>query len=295
MSGPLLQIRALRLAMRTFDGEQEVLRGVDIAIERGQILGIVGETGSGKSLTGLSVSRLVPTPPGRYLDGEIRFDGHDMLALDEARIRPFRGRRIGMIFQDPTTNLNPSFRIGEQIVDVALHAGRVDPAVLGLARGASRRAMRRAAWAQAQALLDRVGIADAARRMEDYPHQFSGGMRQRVLIAMALIGAPELLIADEPTTALDVSVQAQILRLIHQLVRERNLTVMFITHNLGVVAQLCTHVGVMYAGRIVEYGPVRQIFKQPREAYTRALLAAVPTAATPRGALRSFASLQASP
>ena len=294
MSGSLLEIRGLRLAMKTFDGDQEVLRGVDITVERGQILGIVGETGSGKSLTGLSVSRLVPTPPGRYLAGEIRFDGHDMLAMDEARVRPFRGRRIGMIFQDPTTNLNPSFRIGEQIVDVALHAGRVDPAVLGLVRGASRRAMRRAAWAQAQALLERVGIDDAARRMEDYPHQFSGDMRQRVLIAMALIGAPELLIADEPTTALDVSVQAQILRLIHQLVRERNLTVMFITHNLGVVAQLCTHVGVMYAGRIAEYGPVRQIFKQPREAYTRALLAAVPTAATPRGALRSFASPQAS-
>ncbi len=291
----LLEISGLRLAMKTFDGESEVLCGVDLVLERGQILGIVGETGSGKSLTGLSVSRLVPTPPGRYLGGEIRFDGQDMLALGEDRIRPYRGRRIGMIFQDPTTNLNPSFRIGEQIVDVALHAARVDPAVLGLARGATHRAMRRAAWPLATALLDRVGIADAARRMEDYPHQFSGGMRQRVLIAMALIGAPELLIADEPTTALDVSVQAQILRLIHQLVRERNLTVMFITHNLGVVAQLCTHVGVMYAGRIVEYGPVRQIFKQPRELYTRALLAAVPTAGTPRGALRSFASLQAAP
>ncbi|MBM3523447.1 MAG: ABC transporter ATP-binding protein [Alphaproteobacteria bacterium] len=285
----LLEISGLQLAMRSYAGENRVLNGIDLAIDRGEVWGVVGETGSGKSLTGLSVSRLVPCPPGRYLGGSIRFNGFEVLDASPAQMRQLRGTKIGMIFQDPTTNLNPAFRVGDQLLDVALHAGAIEPEILGLAAGASRRARRQAARALALTMLDKVGIPDPAARIDDYPHQFSGGMRQRVLIAMALIGRPELLIADEPTTALDVSVQAQILRLLYGLVRERNLTVMFITHNLGVVAQICSHVAVMYGGRILEAGPVRRIFKQPQHRYTRALLAAVPRRDTKRGELAGIA------
>ena len=285
----LLEIRDLHLHMRSFDGEAHVLNGINLKVERGEIWGVVGETGCGKSLTGLSVSRLVPAPPARYARGQILLEGEDLLAASEARMRALRGRRIGMIFQDPTTNLNPVFRVGEQLVDVALHAGRADPSLLGLPPGASRFALKRAAKARALSMLEHVGIPDAAARLQDYPHQFSGGMRQRVLIAMALIGRPRLLIADEPTTALDVSVQAQILRLIHDLVREHDLGVLFITHNLGVVAQLCTHVAVMYAGNVVEAGTVRGVLKQPVHPYTQALLAALPAAGMARGALQGLA------
>jgi oligopeptide/dipeptide ABC transporter ATP-binding protein len=284
----LLEISDLRLAMRSFDGDAQVLNGVNLAVDRGEIWGLVGETGCGKSLTGLSVPRLVPTPPGRYLGGAIRFGDRDLLREPESALRALRGRRIGMIFQDPTTNLNPAFRVGVQMIDVALHAGLQDASILGLGSSATRRARRDAARALAIGLLDKVGVPEAARRIDDFPHQFSGGMRQRVLIAMALIGKPELLIADEPTTALDVSVQAQILRLIHALVQEYRLAVLLITHNLGVVAQICSHVAVMYAGNIVETGPVRAVFKQPTHPYTLALLRAVPAAGVARGALRGL-------
>lgn len=278
----LLDIRDLHLAMRSFDGEAHVLNGISLSVERRQVWGLVGETGCGKSLTGLSVSRLVPTPPGRYMRGEIRFDGRDLLAMPERQVAALRGTRIGMIFQDPTTNLNPAFRIGTQLVDVALAAARRKPGVLA---GGGRRAAERLAVQ----MLEKVGIANAAERLHDYPHQFSGGMRQRVLIAMALVGQPDLLIADEPTTALDVSVQAQILRLIRSMVDEFDMGVLMITHNLGVVAQSCTHVAVMYAGNIVESGPVRDVLMHPRHPYTQALLAAIPTRGTARGALRGLA------
>jgi peptide/nickel transport system ATP-binding protein len=263
----------------------KILYGIDLKIERGEIWGVVGETGSGKSLTGLSVSRLIASPPAHYLNGSIEFNGKNVLKATDADMRALRGRQIGMIFQDPTTNLNPAFRIGTQLVDVALHAARSDPSVLGLLATASSRQFKQAAKLKAVEMLNRVGIPNAETRINDYPHQFSGGMRQRVLIAMALIGKPDLLIADEPTTALDVTVQAQILRLIHELVSERNIGVMMITHNLGVVAQLCTHVAVMYRGRILESGPVDQVLKNPSHAYTRALLNAVPTMSTKRGEL----------
>lgn len=278
----LLEIADLHLAIRSFDGEAHVLNGIELTVERQQVWGLVGETGCGKSLTGLSVSRLVPTPPGRYLRGAIRFEGQDLLSMPQAQVAALRGTRIGMIFQDPTTNLNPAFTIGTQLVDVALSAARRKPAVLA---GSGRAAARRLAIS----MLDKVGIANAANRLNDYPHHFSGGMRQRVLIAMALIGQPDLLIADEPTTALDVSVQAQILTLIRGMVHEFNMGVVMITHNLGVVAQSCTHVAVMYAGNIVESGTVRDVLKSPAHPYTRALLAAIPTRRTPRGGLRGLA------
>ena len=292
---PLLEISGLALAMRSFEGAALVLNGVDLSVERGEIWGLVGETGCGKSLTGLSVARLVPTPPGEYLGGTIRFAGRDLLRESEEGMRALRGRHIGMIFQDPTTNLNPVFRVSEQMTDVALHAGALDPSLLGLAPSAGSAERRRAARALAIRMLDRVGIVDAARRIDDYPHQFSGGMRQRVLIAKALIGRPDLLIADEPTTALDVSVQAQILALLRELVDEFNLAVILITHNLGVVAQLATHVAVMYAGAIVERGDVRAVLKRPAHPYTRALLAALPGAGSRRGALASLAGTVPSP
>ena len=285
----LLEIRDLHLGMQSFDGEARVLNGVSLAIARGEIWGVVGETGCGKSLTGLSVSRLVPSPPARYRGGAVLFDGQDVLALPESAVRKLRGRRIGMIFQDPTTNLNPSFRIGEQLADVALAAGRHSPEILGLTAVAGRAERRRAARSLALRMLESVGIADAAARLDDYPHQFSGGMRQRVLIAMALIAQPELLIADEPTTALDVSVQAQILALLKAMVTERGMAVMLITHSLGVVATTCTHVAVMYAGNIVERGTVAQVIRAPRHPYTRALLAAIPTRHVRRGELAGLA------
>ncbi|MEM5461538.1 ABC transporter ATP-binding protein [Paraburkholderia phytofirmans] len=284
----LLEIRDLHLKIRTFDGEAHVLHGINLSVERGQIWALVGETGCGKSLTGLSVSRLVATPPASYPRGSIKLNGRDILSATEQEMRALRGRHVGMIFQDPTTNLNPVFRVSTQMIDVALHAGALDPGILGVVPNASRRQRVAAARRLAIAMLDKVGIPDAASRVDDYPHQFSGGMRQRVLIAMALIGRPELLIADEPTTALDVSVQAQILKLIYELVREFNLGVVLITHSLGVVAQLCSHVAVMYAGNIVESGAVRAVFKHPAHPYTQALLAAVPVAGTRRGDLKGL-------
>ena len=278
----LLEINGLRLAMRSFDGETEVLRGVDLAVGENAIAGVVGETGSGKSLTGLSISRLVPTPPGRYLGGTIRFDGQDLMTASEDEMRRLRGRQIGMIFQDPTTNLNPAFRISTQMIDIAMNVAKYDPELIGAHARASRRARRAAARQRCVDLLGQVGIPDPQTRIDAYPHTFSGGMRQRVLIAMALIGQPRLLIADEPTTALDVSVQAQVLELMSSFVRERDLTMIFITHNIGVVAQLCTDVSVMNAGRVVESGNVRKVLKNPDDSYTKELLSAVMTRDTPR-------------
>ncbi|WP_250530698.1 ABC transporter ATP-binding protein [Caballeronia sp. NCF4] len=284
-----LEISDLHLNMHTFDGSAKVLNGIELSVERGEIWGLVGESGCGKSLTGLSVSRLIESPPGEYVRGSIRIAGEDVLQASERRMRALRGRHIGMIFQDPTTNLNPVFTVGEQMIDVALHVATTDETLLNLPASAPRHARRAAARSLAIRMLGMVGIVDAEARVDAYPHQFSGGMRQRVLIAMALIGKPELLIADEPTTALDVSVQAQILKLIFDLVNEHNLAALFITHNLGVVAQLCSHVAVMYAGNIVEAGPAEAVFARPSHPYTKALLAAVARAHMRRGELQALA------
>ncbi|MCB1343727.1 MAG: ABC transporter ATP-binding protein [Rhodobacteraceae bacterium] len=285
----LLDIRDLNLSMHSFEGAARVLAGVSLRVNKGEIWGLVGETGCGKSVTGLSVSRLLRSPPAEYTGGQILLNGTDVLTLDERRMRGLRGRRVGMIFQDPTTNLNPAFRIGTQLIDVALAAARHDPAILNLTAGAGRRARHAAARKLAIAMLTEVGIPAAESRLDDYPHQFSGGMRQRVLIAMALIGRPDLLIADEPTTALDVSVQAQILTLLKQMVAAHDMGVVLITHNLGVVAQTCTHVAVMYAGSIVEQGPIRAVLGDPAHPYTQALMRAIPSRDVARGALQGLA------
>jgi len=289
MTTPLLAIRNLHLKMSSFDGQAHVLNGINLTVNRGEIWGLVGESGCGKSLTGLSVSRLLTSPPANYPAGEILLEGEDVLKLKPAQMQRMRGNRIGMIFQDPTTNLNPAFRIGSQLVDVAMAAAEHDPSILECQPGAGSRERRKAARQLAGDMLERVGIPNARARLDDYPHQFSGGMRQRVLIAMALIGRPELLIADEPTTALDVSVQAQILQLIKASVQDFDMGVILITHNLGVVAQTCSHVAVMYAGNIVESGPVEAVIGRPAHPYTQALMASIPTRETKRGALQGLA------
>ncbi|MFV0383252.1 ABC transporter ATP-binding protein [Paracoccus sp. (in: a-proteobacteria)] len=288
MTEQLLSIRDLHLAMTSFDGAAHVLNGINLDVGRREIWGLVGESGCGKSLTGLSISQLLKQPPAHYLKGEIVFEGRDVLKLRPSEMEPLRGKKIGMIFQDPTTNLNPSYKIGVQLTDVALAAASRDASILDCPAGSGRRARQKAARALAARMLDAVGIPDAEARLEAYPHEFSGGMRQRVLIAMALIGRPDLLIADEPTTALDVSVQAQILRLMKDIVDRFDIGVILITHNLGVVAETCTHVAVMYAGNIVECGLVDDVIGRPAHPYTRALMSAIPNKTSVRGSLNGL-------
>ena len=257
----LLTVTDLRTHFHTRSGVYRAVDGVSFSVERGETLGIVGESGSGKSVTCYSIMGLIPQPPGRIASGTAMFDGIDLLHCRPAQARTIRGKRVSMIFQDPMTSLNPYMRISEQLIEPLLIHEKISRA----------EAMKRAL-----AMLEAVGINDAARRIRYYPHEFSGGMRQRVMIAMALITQPELLIADEPTTALDVTVQAQILELIRKMQRELGMAVVFITHDLGVVSGLCDRVLVMYAGRVVESGGVRQIFYEPRHPYTRALQRSIP-------------------
>jgi len=285
---PLVRIQDLKLNFNTFDGVAETLVGVDLALQRGDFLALVGETGCGKTMTALSIPRLIPCPPGEIIAGQVLFDGEDVLTKTAAEMQELRASRMAMIFQDPTTNLNPVFTVEEQMVDAILSKNgyRSSLGFGPLARlFPTAREGRRQAFQQAVELLKRVGIPNPERRIHSYPHEFSGGMKQRVLIAMAVAGQPELLIADEPTTALDVSIQAQILRLFRGLVSELHLTVLLITHNLGMVAQVCNQVAVMYAGRVIEQGDVRQIFHTPRHPYTVGLLQALPTRSSRKGRL----------
>jgi oligopeptide transport system ATP-binding protein len=257
----LMHVRDLRTHFFTDDGVVPAVDGVSFGLQRGRTLGIVGESGSGKSVTNLSILRLVPHPPGRIVAGSIELDGVDLLRLSEAEMRAIRGKRISMIFQDPMTSLNPYLRVSRQLTEVLeLHEG--------LGRTAARR--------RALEMLEHVGIPEAGRRFDDYPHQFSGGMRQRVMIAMALLCRPELLLADEPTTALDVTIQAQILELIDALRAELGTAVVLVTHDLGVVAGRADDVVVMYAGRIVEQAPTAELFANPRHPYTIGLLNSIP-------------------
>jgi peptide/nickel transport system ATP-binding protein len=256
----LLEIEDLQTHFRTPDGVNRAVDGLSLKVEAGQTLAIVGESGCGKSVTAMSVLRLIPEPPGK-IAGRIRFQGRDLLKLTRAEMRDIRGNDISMIFQEPMTALNPVLTIGRQIGEtLRLH----------------QRLERAAAEGRAVEMLTLVGIPEPERRVDDYPHQLSGGMRQRVMIAMALSCNPKLLIADEPTTALDVTVQAQILDLMRDLKRRVGAAIVLITHDLGVVAEVAEHVVVMYAGRKVEEAPVRQLFGRPRHPYTRGLLGAVP-------------------
>lgn len=257
----LLELRDLQVDFHVGGTVQRAVQGVSFTLERGRTLGVVGESGCGKSVTSLSIMRLVPQPPGVYAGGQILFDGQDLLRLPEAQMRHLRGGRIGMIFQEPMTSLNPVYTCGAQIAEsLEVHSG------LG----------KRAARERAIELLDLVGLPSPKQRVDDYPHQLSGGQRQRVMIALALANDPELLIADEPTTALDVTIQAQILDLMGSLRERTGAAVMLVTHDLGVVAQTCDDVVVMYAGRVVERAPTAQLFADPQHPYTVGLMAAVP-------------------
>ncbi|HQY06396.1 MAG TPA: ABC transporter ATP-binding protein, partial [Lacunisphaera sp.] len=258
---PLLEVTDLRTYFHTRRGVYRAVDGVSFSLEKGETLGIVGESGSGKSVTCSSLLGLIPQPPGRIESGRAMFDGTDLLHCPPAELRAIRGKRIAMIFQDPMTSLNPYLRISEQLIEPLLIHENISKAD---------------ALAHGLAMLEAVGIPNAASRLHSYPHEFSGGMRQRVMIAMALITKPDLLVADEPTTALDVTVQAQILDLLKKLQREFGMAVIFITHDLAVVSGLCDRVQVMYAGRIVESAETRTLFRSPQHPYTKALQRCIP-------------------
>ncbi|HZZ28498.1 MAG TPA: ABC transporter ATP-binding protein [Pirellulales bacterium] len=257
----LLEIENLGVEFRTDEGIVRAVDGISLAIEPGETLGIVGESGSGKSVSSLAILGLVPQPPGKITSGQAIFEGQNLLAMPQRKLASIRGNRIAMIFQDPMTSLNPFLTIAQQLTEVTqLHL-----------RHTHEQALKHAI-----SMLERVGIPAPARRIHDYPHQFSGGMRQRVMIAMALACKPALLIADEPTTALDVTIQAQILELMKELQRAEGTAIILITHDLGVVANICRRVNVMYAGRFVEEAPVDDLFARPRHPYTLGLLQSIP-------------------
>ena len=257
----LLQVENLQTQFDTSNGIVRAVDGISYDVHAGETVAIVGESGSGKSVSALSIMRLIPSPPGRIVAGHVRFCGRDLLELSDGEMRSVRGREIGMVFQEPMTSLNPVLSIGLQITETLQHHLKMSP------ESTSQRAVE---------LLEMVGIAEPKRRLKQYPHHLSGGMRQRVMIAMALACEPKLIIADEPTTALDVTIQAQILELMKELTRRLGAAQIIITHNLGVVARYADRVNVMYAGRIVESGAARDIYYHPRHPYTRALLRSVP-------------------
>jgi oligopeptide/dipeptide ABC transporter ATP-binding protein len=262
---PLLEVDNLQVAFETEDGLLHAVDGVSLRVDAGRTLGIVGESGCGKSVTASAILRLVPIPPGRILGGQIRFDGTDILGLTSEELTNIRGNEISMIFQDPMTSLNPVFTVERQMGEV-----------LKLRFGMDRAE----AFKRSAEMLGTVGIADPEDRLISYPHELSGGMKQRVMIAMALLCEPKLLIADEPTTALDVTIQAQILRLIKDLQNDFNTAVIFITHDMGVIAEICDQVAVMYAGRVVEQGDVVEIFEKSKHPYTKGLLDSIPRRGT---------------
>lgn len=266
---PVLDVRDLKTVFKTRGGEVHAVNDVSFELRAGELLGVVGESGSGKSVTMMSLLGLLPSPPADVRGGQVTFDGRDLLQVNAEELRSVRGARIGFIFQDPMTSLNPVFTVGNQIMEpLRKHMGM----------------NKRDATARAQELLELVGIPDAAQRLLDYPHQFSGGMRQRVMIAIALACDPQVLIADEPTTALDVTIQAQILELMKELRTKLGMAVIWITHDLGVIAGIADRVMVMYAGQVVEHAPVRELFSNPQHPYTRALLKTIPTISGDRAA-----------
>lgn len=268
MTEKILEIHNLQTYFYTDEGEVRAVDGLSIHIQQGESIGLVGESGCGKSVTALSILRLIPYPPGVIVGGRIIFKGEDLLNMNEEEMRTIRGNRIAIVFQEPTTSLNPVVTVGRQIAEaIELHQGVTE----------------KASMLECVNLLKLVGIPDAEKRVHDYPHQFSGGMQQRIMIAMALSCNPELLIADEPTTAVDVTVQAQLLELVNELRERLGTSVIFITHNLGLVARYVDRVYVMYAGRIIESATTDRIFANPGHPYTRGLLLSVPRLDLPRG------------
>ncbi len=270
MSAPVLEVRGLRTTFRTPRGPLAAVDGIDLELVAGETLGVVGESGCGKSVTALSILRLLPEPPAKIEAGQVIFEGRNLLELPDDEMRRLRGNRLAMIFQEPMTSLNPVFRVGDQI---------------GEALDVHREISRTERDARVVELLELVGIPEPRKRARDYPHQLSGGMRQRVMIAMALANDPAVLIADEPTTALDVTIQAQILELLDRLKSRFRMAVLLITHDLGIVAESAQRVAVLYAGRVVETGTVAEIFATPEHPYTAGLLAALPSARTRPGEL----------
>lgn len=257
----LLKIENLRLYFDTEEGTVKALEDVNLTVNEGEIVGVVGETGSGKSITAMSILRLIPSPPARMLAGKIWFEDQEISSLDEEKMREIRGKKIAMIFQEPMTSLNPTFTVGEQLCDVLMTHAKID---------------KKQATKKILEVFKLVRMQDPVALLDKYPHQLSGGMRQRVMIAMALLCNPKLLIADEATTALDVTIQAQILGLIKRMNEQLKLSVLIITHNFGIVAQVCDRVAVMYAGYVVEIANVREIFSRPMHPYTKGLLNAIP-------------------
>ena len=265
----VLDVRGLKTVFRTRGGEVHAVNGISFHLKRGELLGVVGESGSGKSVTMMSLIGLLPMPPAEVRGGEVLLGGRDILKISDHELRNLRGAKVGFVFQDPMTSLNPVFKLGFQIMEPLIRH-------MGMTKVQARK--------RAVELLELVGIPDAESRLESYPHQFSGGMRQRVMIAIALACDPDVLIADEPTTALDVTIQAQILELVRDLRQKLGMAIIWITHDLGVIAGIADRVMVMYGGQVVEHGPVRQIFADPRHPYTRALLKTVPALSGPRAA-----------
>ncbi|WP_448534793.1 ABC transporter ATP-binding protein [Pseudothermotoga sp.] len=257
----LLRIENLRLYFDTEEGTVKALEDVNLCVKEGEIVGVVGETGSGKSITAMSILKLIPTPPARMLSGKIWFDGQEISSFDEEKMREIRGKKIAMIFQEPMTSLNPTFTVGEQLCDVLMTHEKIE---------------KKQAIEKILEVFKLVRMQDPEALLNKYPHQLSGGMRQRVMIAMAMLCNPKLLIADEATTALDVTIQAQILGLIKRMNEQLKLSVLIITHNFGIVAQICDKVAVMYAGYVVEIADIKEIFARPRHPYTRGLLSAIP-------------------
>lgn len=273
MADPVLEVRDLRTYLFTKWGTVRAVDGVSFTVGSGETLGLVGESGAGKSMTCLSILRLVPRPAGRILSGQIFLEGEDLLRKSEREMERIRGKKVSMILQDPMSSLNPVFSVGMQVREpIAIHHGLRGQAL-------TERAIQ---------LLSSVGISSPATRLRTFPHQLSGGMRQRVVGAMAMTAPPRLLIADEPTTSLDLTIQSQYLRLLKELQARHSLALIFVTHNLGIVARMCDRVAVMYAGRIVESGPVRQIFNAPAHPYTKALLESVPRLGNPRERLTAI-------
>ena len=275
----MLEIKDLKIGFASESGITPALHGVSLSLERGETLAIVGESGSGKSVTALAITRLLPTPPAVYQGGEILFEGHDLLKVSNAELRRVRGGKIAYIFQEPSTSLNPVYTIRSQIAEmIELHRPDVPKSTAAID-------------AEIIHWLDAVGINEPARRLHDYPHQLSGGMQQRVMIAMALSARPDLLIADEPTTALDVTIQAQILNKLRDLQQELGMAVLLITHNFAIIPGLAKNVAVMYRGKVVEHGNTEQILRDPQHPYTKALIACIPRLGDKRRRLQTIESI----